>query len=369
MFLKNIRAWLARRARRANRKPVYAGTLRQPNEYIAAADRPAAGSRQPGSLPCVALCGEFSAGKSSIINLLLGRDMLPTSVLPSTRRSAYLRYAPDLRIEAVSDGGGRERVSPETIGDPVREDVSHFDVGMPSELLRHVELIDTPGFADPFHDHQRTLDAVEGANVCIWCTLATQAWRESERQTWLSLPPHVRTNGILVVTHADTLAGSGEQQRVRARLGRETGGLFGDIVLLSVLDAMRAVRAGQIADPGLWQDSGGGALIAALERAVRDHRAARRAVSEETAETIETPWTGLGFGTGFQPAEPMITAAVPATDTLQEVRASAASNAPAGEAEAMPGPAAFPEPERRQEQARDVAQASGTFSKTTDRPA
>jgi hypothetical protein len=148
----------------------------------------------------------------------------------------------------------------------------------------------------------------------------------------------------LVVTHVDTLADSGERQRVRARLGREVGGLFGDIVLLSVLDAMRAVRAGQIVDPQLWQDSGGGALIAALERAVKGHRA----VSEETAERTETPWTGLGFGTGFRPAEPMITAAAPTADMLQEVSAPAASNAPAGKA---------------------VAETNKTFSKTTDRPA
>ena len=31
-------------------------------------------------VPRLALCGEFSAGKSSIVNLLLGCDMLPTAV-------------------------------------------------------------------------------------------------------------------------------------------------------------------------------------------------------------------------------------------------------------------------------------------------
>jgi Dynamin family len=278
-----------------------------------------ASSHRSGPLPCLALCGEFSAGKSSIINLLLGCDMLPTSVLSSTRRPTYLRFAPELRIEAISESGERDPVSVETISTLSREDISHFDVGMPSELLRHVELLDTPGFADPFHDHQRTLDAVEGANICIWCTLATQAWRESEHQTWLSLPSHFQANGILVVTHVDTLTYSGEQQRVRTRLGREAGDLFGEIVLLSVPDAMRAMRGGGITDPGLWQDSGGGALVAALEKVVTGYHAARRTSPDETTET---PWTGLGF----QPVEFMIATAAPQPEAPQEALAPAASD-------------------------------------------
>jgi hypothetical protein len=279
-------------------------------------------------LPRLALCGEFSAGKSSIANLLLGRDMLPTSVLSSTRRPTYLRYAPDLRIEAISERGERERVSPGMISELAREDISHFDVGMPSELLHHIELLDMPGFADPVYDHQRTLDAVEGADIGIWCTLATQAWRESERQTWLSLPSHVRTNGILVVTHVDTLAHGGQQQRVRARLGREAGDLFGDIVLIAVPDAMRALRAGRIADPGLWQDSGGGALVAALEKVVIAYHAAQGTSADGTGEP---PWAGLGF----RPAESVIATAAPRTDAHQEARVS---DGPAEKADAAPEP-------------------------------
>jgi hypothetical protein len=270
----------------------------QPDRLMTGMEELMAGTRSLGPVPLLALCGEFSAGKSSIANLLLGCDMLPTAVLPSTRRPTFLRYAPDLRIEAVLEKGERERIASDAIGTMAREDVSHFEIGMPSAVLRDIEVLDTPGFADPFHDPARTLDVIESADICVWCTLATQAWRESERQTWLSLPPRFRTRGILVVTHIDTLAHAGEHQRVRARLQREAGGLFGDIVFLAVPDAMRARRDdGQVVDPEMWQNSGGNALVAALQRLAIAPLAVH-GESSSSEQTTDTPPTGAGCDPG-----------------------------------------------------------------------
>jgi hypothetical protein len=338
-------------------RSVDAGMLqRQQSELTAEAEQPVAGShpsehdpsehQRPGHLPCLALCGEFSAGKSSIVNLLLGCDMLPTSVLSCTRRPTRLRYAPSLQIEAISDGGAREPVSPEAIAMLSREDIDHFDVGMPADLLRHVELLDTPGFADPFHDHQRTLDALESADVCVWCTLATQAWRESERQTWLNLPSRFRGGGILVVTHVDTLADRREQMRVRTRLEREAGDLFGDIVLLSVPDAVRAAQAdNRTADPGLWRDSGGNAFVAALEKAVARRHAAHGRSTGDAAATLQTePGSGFGAVFGFRPAA--VESAAAAAEPPADAAVPAPANAAAEPADDKPAPAPASESER-----------------------
>jgi dynamin family protein len=225
-----------------------------------------------GPAPRVALVGEFSAGKSSIINLLLGRDMIPTAVLASTRRPTLLRHAPNPQIEAIADDGKRELVTPDSVEIVARDDINHFDIGLPNELLRSIELIDTPGFADPDREPRRTLEMINRADICLWCTLATQAWRNSERQTWLSLPARFRTHGILVATHIDTLAERGARKKIRTRLQREAGDLFGEIVLLSVPDAKRASKPdGRVTDPTLWRDSGGEALIGALQRAANKH--------------------------------------------------------------------------------------------------
>src|SRR5262245_11236093 len=227
-------------------------------------------------VPCLALFGEFNGGKSSVINLLLGGDVLPTAALSTTRRPTYLRYAATPQFEAISADGRRKLITPDGVKTPTQEGVSHFEIGLPNKLLLDFVLLDTPGFADPSNDPQRTLDVLENVDICIWCTLATQAWRQSERQTWLNLPPRLRAHGILVATHIDTLAHAGEHERVRSRLEHEARDLFGDVVLLSVPDAMRARQAdGRIADPELWRESGGKALAAALKRAAVEFRKSR----------------------------------------------------------------------------------------------
>jgi Dynamin family len=307
---------------------------RRPNRLIMGAEGLTAGFQRSwsGPLPRLGLFGEFSAGKSSIVNLLLGHEVLPTAVLSSTRRPTYVRHAADLRIEAITADGTREPVSPDAVKTLAREDISHFDIGMPNELLRHVELLDTPGFADPYHRPERTLGVVESVDICIWCTLATQAWRQSERQTWLSLQARSRTNGILVVTHIDTLAHRREHQRVRTRLEREAGDLFGDIVLLAVPDAMRARRAdGLIADPELWRDSGGKALISALQRAVIDCGRTRR----DRTDIKTAPRTRSGLAPTGR-AIPVAATRVTATPVATPAVAPRAMGTAASETSAVP---------------------------------
>src|SRR5215510_9457487 len=106
---------------------------------------------------CLALFGEFNAGKSSVINLLLGRDVLPTAVLSTTRRPTYVRYAAAPLFEAISADGRRRPIAPDGVKTQAQESVNHFEIGLPNKLLLDFELIDTPGFADPNNDPRCTL--------------------------------------------------------------------------------------------------------------------------------------------------------------------------------------------------------------------
>jgi predicted GTPase len=51
------------------------------------------------SHPAVAVLGRFKAGKSSFINHLLGRDLLPVGVVPVTSVITEVAYAPVEHVE------------------------------------------------------------------------------------------------------------------------------------------------------------------------------------------------------------------------------------------------------------------------------
>jgi GTP-binding protein EngB required for normal cell division len=102
----------------------------------------------------VALFGRVSSGKSSLLNALLGADVLPVGVNPITAVPTRLRYGPALRA-AVSYGDGRnEVIGIEQLASLVTEqgnpgnlrNVVRALIEVPSPRLRQrIVLVDTPG--------------------------------------------------------------------------------------------------------------------------------------------------------------------------------------------------------------------------------
>ncbi len=110
----------------------------------------------------LAFVGEFSRGKSHLINRLLERNVLPTGVLPTTQALTSLSHAAKAkeRIEIVSPQGGREvrplvEASWSNLG-AFDDDGSNTEISatvrvrMDNEWLKSLdaEVIDTPGLGD-----------------------------------------------------------------------------------------------------------------------------------------------------------------------------------------------------------------------------
>jgi hypothetical protein len=186
----------------------------------------------------IALMGEFNTGKSSLANLLIGTSMMPTRAVSNTRVPALIRYAPAPSLVAVCSDGRKLTLHEGAVPDIGA--VTRLDVGLPVERLRVMEIADLPGISDPWLQ-PRALDVTRlGIDAAIWCTLGTQAWKDSERVAWLNLPDGVRRHGLLIATNKDLLQGD-EETKVLSRLRHLAGALFQDIGLLAAPQALSAL--------------------------------------------------------------------------------------------------------------------------------
>lgn len=124
----------------------------------------------------LAVLGQFKRGKSTLLNALLGADVLPTGVIPVTTIPTFLQAAPTPRLRVTftagrveeSDAEGpaalRERLTvfvTEGANPCNKLGIARVEVFLPSELLaRGVVLIDTPGVGSTFHHNTAAADAV-----------------------------------------------------------------------------------------------------------------------------------------------------------------------------------------------------------------
>lgn len=137
----------------------------------------------------VAVVGEFNAGKSTFLNALLGEDVAPTGVLPTTATLHWVAWAPDSFARVVQKGA-HDRVVPNAelkrTLTALREEgarVSRVFLYAPIERLKRVEILDTPGFNAPDPDHVTAArQAFEEAHVAIWLLDASHAMKETERK-------------------------------------------------------------------------------------------------------------------------------------------------------------------------------------------
>lgn len=139
----------------------------------------------------VALLGEFSSGKSRLINALLGQEILSTGIVPVTRTVTRIVHAPKITMTVRYVNGNEKVISPEQlraytderkveVDDPEVEEVV---LGHPLKMLKMVELWDTPGFnsTNQLHDQVAAQLLLE-ADAVLWILTPHQVGSQSESQ-------------------------------------------------------------------------------------------------------------------------------------------------------------------------------------------
>lgn len=136
--------------------------------------------------------GEFKRGKSTFVNALLGRDLLPRAVVPLTSIVTLVRYGSvEKAIVLFKDGHCTESPVSELPafiterGNPNNtKGVARVEVLLPDPLLKDgVQLVDTPGVGSVYeHNTDTTTEFLPNADAAIFLVAADPPMSKNERE-------------------------------------------------------------------------------------------------------------------------------------------------------------------------------------------
>ncbi len=103
----------------------------------------------------IGVFGEFSSGKSQFINSLLGERLLGVDINPKTSRVSIIKYGNEIKFYGVRENEKYpltkeeyDRLANNKNAQGELPNYDYFEVHYPSDVLRSIELIDTPGFLE-----------------------------------------------------------------------------------------------------------------------------------------------------------------------------------------------------------------------------
>ncbi|WP_457632867.1 dynamin family protein [Oceanithermus desulfurans] len=189
------------------------------------------------------VAGEFNSGKSSLLNALLGRELLREGVTPTTDRIQWIAYGEEPGSRALEPG--------------------LVVLRLPHPLLKDVHLVDTPGTNAVIEHHQILTERfLPRADLILFITSADRPYTASERD-FLELIRGWGKKVVLVVNKLDLL-GPDEAAEVLAYVREQAARTLGVEPPVFGVSARRA-RAGE--------DGGVKELEAFIERVLREEAA------------------------------------------------------------------------------------------------
>jgi small GTP-binding protein len=197
----------------------------------------------------IVVVGEFNAGKSAFVNALLGERIFEEGVTPTTARIQLIHYG------ATAASGHDERGA--------------LVMTAPVELLRDLQIVDTPGTNALDREHERlTREFVPRADLVLFVTSADRPFTESER-AFLETIRDWGKKIVIVVNKVDILESNDQLAQVLTFVDQAASRLLGVTAERFAVSARLAWRA-KHGDPEQWAAGGFGPLEAFL-RDTLDH--------------------------------------------------------------------------------------------------
>ena len=232
----------------------------------------------------LAVLGQFKRGKSTLMNAVLGRQVLPTGVLPLTSAITVLKFGPQEKLVIHREGALYPEEMPiSRLADYVTEKgnpgnekkVIRACLELPSAFLRRgLEFVDTPGVGSSIEANSAiTYNFIPQCDAVVFVTSVDSPLSQVEKEFLTRIREHVRKI-FFVVNKVDLLDDSERQEVlefIRANLVRCVGA---DSVRLYPLSALMGLAAKLDAHVERYAESGLRAFENALAQFLSEEKAA-----------------------------------------------------------------------------------------------
>jgi len=163
----------------------------------------------------IMVMGEFSTGKSTLINAIIGQNIATVDATPTTAVITVFLYGEDDKVLVHSKDGtvseyNSDKFSEMTSknGDSTnsnfRSTISYVERFLPLNILKKISIVDSPGFNDIDEEHVNVTRAfTDSSDVVLWILSSEQAGKNSEVNNLKSIGGRLRP--LLVVNKIDII--------------------------------------------------------------------------------------------------------------------------------------------------------------------
>lgn len=187
----------------------------------------------------IAIMGEFSSGKSSFVNALLGETVAPTGVLPTTSTINVFRRGPTGGARVHYRDGSLETLARDQVeaflhglDDVAAGRIRYVEIDRAGERMGETAVVDTPGLnaLDPYHERVAR-EFLDTADAVVWVFSATRGGSASEA----SMLGELRASGrrVLGILNKVDILETGEQEELVKYLSEQLGDVLAQVVPLS----------------------------------------------------------------------------------------------------------------------------------------
>jgi GTP-binding protein EngB required for normal cell division len=160
----------------------------------------------------IAITGQFSSGKSTFLNALLARNILPTGITPVTSKVNFINYGEEYKLKITYYSGAQEFAPIESIADFTDQrahemnDIKYLTLYAPMDILKDISFVDTPGLnSQSQSDTDTTRKVLRDVGGIIWLTLIDNAGKLSEAEVLEEYMQHFKNKSLCVLNQKDKL--------------------------------------------------------------------------------------------------------------------------------------------------------------------